>query len=250
MYILGIDIGGTSIKGGLVNEKGVLSNTFSLPIDKALNQDEQINKLIEKIKETYNDEEYSGIGLGIPGSIDSKRGLVSYSNNLKWENLEIVKIFKNKFPKKEIAINNDANVAALGELKFGVAKNEKNIVLITLGTGVGSGIIIDGKIYEGEDGRGAEFGHSLLVMDGIDCTCGRKGCYEMYASATALVKQTKKAIDENPNSLLAKENAGKDIGAKAVFDAAKVSRVQIRHSSKIFSVTRMTRATPKNCDFN
>lgn len=222
MQILGIDIGGTSIKGGLVNEKGILTNVFSLPIDKTLDQNQQIDELINVIKKTYKNDEFSGIGIGIPGSVDSKRGVVSYSNNLKWENLDIVEKIKKEFPFKEIAIDNDANAAALGELKFGVAQNEKNIVFITLGTGLGSGIIIDGKIYKGEDGRGAEIGHSLLVMDGIECTCGRKGCFEMYASASVLIKQTEKAIQDNPNSLLCKENKGKIINAKTVFDAAKL----------------------------
>lgn len=221
MAILGIDIGGTSIKGGLVNEKGELGKTFSVPIDKKLSQEEQIDKMIEEINKVYLSNEFKGIGLGIPGTIDTKEGVVRYSNNLVWNELPIVEILNKSFPGKEIAINNDANVAALGELKFGAGKKEENIILITLGTGVGSGIIIDGKLFDGKNGRGAEIGHQVIEMDGVKCTCGRKGCFEMYASATALIRQTKEAIKNNPNSLLSKETLGKDINAKTVFDIAK-----------------------------
>lgn len=222
MVVLGIDIGGTSIKCGLVNEAGVLKNAMSFPVDYKLSQEEQINALILNIKSTYASNDYSSIGIGIPGSIDSKAGIVQFSNNLKWNNLHIVEMFKKEFPSKKIAISNDANVAALGELKFGAGKNEKNIVLITLGTGIGSGIIIDGKIYDGEHGRGAEFGHSLLVMDGIKCSCGRKGCLEMYASASALIRQTKEAMKENPDSLIAIKLKDKEVTAKKVFDFAEL----------------------------
>lgn len=221
MTILGIDIGGTSIKGGLVNEKGEIKKNFSLSIDKKLHQNDQIKTLIKLIKDEYNENEFSGIGLGIPGTVNPEIGSVLYSNNLRWSNLEITRMFKEAFPNKEIAIDNDANVAALAETIFGVAKSEKNVVLITLGTGVGSGIIIDGKIYKGENGRGAEIGHSLLVMDGIECTCGRKGCFEMYASASALIRQANEACKSRPNSRLAKAKLNADLDGKTVFEIAK-----------------------------
>ena len=222
MRVLGIDIGGTSIKGAIVYNTGKVGETFSLPIDKSLNQEQQIDALINKIKETYKDDEFDGIGMGIPGSIDPDKKIVSYSNNLKWENLDIGNIFKNAFPNKRVRTGNDANVAALGEATFGSAKNERNVVMITLGTGVGSGIIIDGNLYVGEHGRGAELGHHVLKMDGIECTCGRKGCFEMYASATALIRQAKEAIEKNPNSklaLYAKE--GKEVNGKLIFETCK-----------------------------
>ena len=221
MQVLGIDIGGTSIKGALVNENGNLNKSFSLMIDKKLNQIDQIKSLILKIRETYQDNEFDGIGLGIPGAVNPTTGIILFSNNLKWENLEIGSIFTKEFPSKKIAMDNDANVAALGEVTFGSAKDEKNVVLITLGTGVGSGIIIDGKIYEGENGRGAEIGHSLLVMDGIKCTCGRNGCFEMYASASALIRQANEACKSRPNSRLAKAKEIKELDGKTIFEIAK-----------------------------
>ena len=121
-----------------------------------------------------------------------------------------------------VKITNDANAAALGEKVFGAGKKYNNVVMITLGTGVGSGIIIDGKIYEGLNGKGAEIGHSCLIMDGIPCTCGRKGCLEMYASATALVRQTKEAMELNKDSLLWEESKkqGK-VSGRTAFEAAK-----------------------------
>ena len=221
MVVLGIDIGGTSIKGALVNQKGELGKSFSLPIDKNLDQKCQIESLISKIKETYKNDEFEGIGLGIPGAIDPSLGLVTFSNNLNWHNLNIREMLENKFSNKKIMMDNDANVAAIGEATFGAAKNEKNVVLITLGTGVGSGIIIDGKIYEGEHGRGAEIGHTVLVLDGIKCTCGRHGCFEMYASATALIRQANEAAKSRPNSRLAKAMMNGELNGKVIFDTAK-----------------------------
>ena len=222
MAILGIDIGGTSIKGGLVYRYGQVDKLFSLPIDKSLSQDEQIKALINIIKETYNENEFDGIGLGIPGAIDNTLGVVMYSNNLKWENLEIGRMLRHAFPGKKIEMTNDANAAALGEAKFGSAKNEQNVVMITLGTGVGGGIIINGKLYEGNRGRGAELGHQVIVLDGIPCTCGRKGCFEQYASATALINQAKEAIKENPECKLALcSKNGEEVNGKLIFETAK-----------------------------
>ena len=222
MAILGIDIGGTSIKGGLVYRFGQVDKLFSLPIDKSLSQEEQVKALIIIIKETYKDDEFEGIGLGIPGAIDNTLGVVMYSNNLKWENLEIGKMLKRAFPGKKVAMTNDANAAALGEAKFGSAKNEQNVVMLTLGTGIGGGIIINGKLYEGNHGRGAELGHQVIVLDGILCSCGRKGCFEQYASATALIRQAKEAIKENPECKLAlSAKNGDEVNGKLIFETAK-----------------------------
>ena len=117
---------------------------------------------------------------------------------------------------------NDANAAALGEATFGSAKNERNVVMITLGTGVGSGFLIDGKLYCGEHGHGAELGHHVIVVDGLECSCGRKGCYEMYASATALIRQAKEAIEKNPDSKLALyAKQGKEVDGKLIFETCK-----------------------------
>ena len=226
MISIGIDIGGTSIKGAAVNNKGKVFDKFVLPIEELGNQDATIEALIHIVKDYLAnnkfEEEIVGIGLGIPGSIDSKNGICSYSNNLKWENLHIVEKFNEQID-LPVKITNDANAAALGECFFGAGRTAKDMVMITLGTGVGSGIICNGQIYEGLNGKGAEIGHSSLIYDtGLLCTCGRRGCFEMYASATALIRQTKEAMELDKNSLLWKEaeKEGK-VNGKVPFNAAK-----------------------------
>ena len=177
MIAIGIDIGGTSIKYAAVDSTGKVYEKEGIDIVCGEDQNFTISNLIFNIKNyiaKYNlEDKICGIGIGIPGSIDTKEGVVTYSNNLKWKELHIVEMFKKEF-NMPIKITNDANAAALGEKVFGAGKKYKDVVMITLGTGVGSGIIIDGKIYEGLNGKGAEIGHSTLVMDGLKCTCGRK----------------------------------------------------------------------------
>ena len=225
MIAIGIDIGGTSIKYAAVDSTGKVYEKEGIDIVCGEDQNFTISNLIFNIKNyiaKYNlEDKICGIGIGIPGSIDTKEGVVTYSNNLKWKELHIVEMFKKEF-NMPIKITNDANAAALGEKVFGAGKKYKDVVMITLGTGVGSGIIIDGKIYEGLNGKGAEIGHSTLVMDGLKCTCGRKGCFEMYASARALVRQTKEAMEKDETSLMWEESKKYDkIGGRVVFDAAK-----------------------------
>lgn len=226
MIAIGIDIGGTSFKGAAVDENGKVFEKFVLPVSYPHDQNEIINQLIDLtdkyIKENNFENELMGIGLGIPGSIDSVNGVCTYSNNLKWEDLHIIDMFKQRFS-CPIRITNDANAAALGEAVFGAGKNHKDVVMITLGTGVGSGIICNGQIYEGLNGKGAEIGHTTLVSDGIPCTCGRRGCFEMYASATALIRQTEEAMKQNKNSLLWKvsQEQGK-VNGRTAFEAEKL----------------------------
>ncbi|MGI6713843.1 MAG: ROK family protein [Bacilli bacterium] len=226
MIAIGIDIGGTSIKGAAITEKGKVLEVFSLPVIAGDSQETTINNLIATVKkyiveQGFKQEEILGIGLGVPGSIDSVRGYCDYSNNLKWSNLPIVKMFEKEFA-LPIKITNDANAAALGEAKFGAGRKFKNMILLTLGTGVGGGIIIDGKLYEGNAGKGAELGHTVTKMNGRKCTCGRKGCLEAYASATGLIFDTKQAMKKDNKSLMWK--ISKELGiidARVAFEAAK-----------------------------
>lgn len=226
MFALGIDIGGTSIKGGVVADSGKLFDTFKMPVIKAEPQEKTIKKLIKLIKKflkdyNYQNEEIIGIGCGVPGIIDSKNGIVTFSGNLKWHNFPLKKLLEDDlgFPVK---ITNDANAAALAEAKFGSGSKYKSFLMITLGTGIGSGIFVDGKLYEGNLGKGAEFGHSLLVMDGRQCSCGRKGCLEAYASATALVKDTRIMMELYKDSLMWKisEKYG-GVNARVPFEASR-----------------------------
>ena len=205
-YYVGIDLGGTFIKGGIVDDLGNILIEDKVPTESeggasvvARNIANLANSLLARLNLTASD--VVGIGMGVPGMIDTKRGIVTYSNNLAWENFEIAKTVED-LTSLPVRIANDANVAALGEYKFGSGKNTNSIVLVTLGTGVGGGAIIDGRMLLGNEGAGAEFGHSVLVAGGEPCTCGRRGCFEAYASATALIRDTKKAMESHPDSLM------------------------------------------------
>ena len=226
MIAIGIDIGGTSIKGAGITKEGKVLEVFSMPVNKGDSQETIINKLIEAInsyikEQGFKKEEILGIGLGVPGVMDTKAGVITYSNNLQWYDLPIVDLIE-KGTGLKVKITNDANAAALGEAKYGAGKKYKNIIMVTLGTGVGGGIIIDGKIFEGNLGKGAELGHSVLVLDGEQCSCGRKGCFEAYASATALIRDTKRAMDKNKKSKCweISEKLGK-VDARVAFEAER-----------------------------
>ena len=225
MIAIGIDIGGMSIKGAAVDSNGRVYEKFSMPFIKGEPGEETIRKLAETVKEYIAanglENKIAGIGLGSPGTLDIKNGVVNYANNLGWENLHVADIFHEILP-YPVRLTNDANAASLGEAKFGAGKSYENIIMLTLGTGVGGGIIINGKLYEGNEGKGAELGHSVIVVDGEQCTCGRKGCLETYASATALIRETKKAMHANRKSLMWKICPDIDlVGGKVPFEAAK-----------------------------
>ena len=158
---------------------------------------EKVLELLKNVNLTASD--IVGIGMGAPGMIDSKNGVVIYSNNLQWKDFAIGEEVSAQTG-LAVKIANDANVAALGEVKFGAAKGMENAVLLTLGTGVGGGIVADGKLVEGNKSAGAELGHAVIVAGGEQCTCGRKGCLEAYASATALIRDTKRAMEKNKQS--------------------------------------------------
>lgn len=202
MYAIGVDIGGMSIKVGLVDENGkiLVSNrrktgrTSEIAIE---NTAEQIKEILEESK--LSEKDIAGIGIGCPGLIDSENGVVDRNSNMKWDKFPLVAVLKKHFDVK-IKISNDANVAALGETIFGCAKDYKNAIMLTLGTGVGGGIIIDNKIYEGGFSQGAELGHMVVKVDGVKCGCGRRGCLEAYASATGLIRMTKEEMNKNPLS--------------------------------------------------
>lgn len=207
MYYIGIDVGGMSIKAGVTDINGnVLHKTTIVTrgnYDAEYTISNDIHKLIVKLLDEANipEEKIAAVGIGQAGSIDSERGIINYWNNIPMKNVHVVEELK-KWHKMPVFIDNDANVAALGECVFGAAKGLRNVMLVTLGTGVGSGIIIDGKIYRGEYGAGAEAGHMRIVMNGEPCTCGGRGCWEAYASVSALIRQTKAAMEKHPESMM------------------------------------------------
>ena len=207
MYYIGIDVGGMSIKAGVADINGnVLHKTTIVTrgnYDAEYTISNDIHKLIVKLLDEANipEEKIAAVGIGQAGSIDSERGIINYWNNIPMKNVHVVEELK-KWHKMPVFIDNDANVAALGECVFGAAKGLRNVMLVTLGTGVGSGIIIDGKTYRGEYGAGGEAGHMRIVMNGGPCTCGGRGCWEAYASVSALIRQTKAAMEKHPESMM------------------------------------------------
>lgn len=223
-YYIGIDLGGTMIKGGIVTSSGDIIYSASVNTEKENGSEKVINNIIALCEtlianSALKESDISGIGMGSPGIIDSEKGIVTYSNNIGWGNVDVVSPLVNRFS-KPVKISNDANAAALGESLFGASTGYKNSVFITLGTGIGSGIVIDNKIYEGNFGAGAELGHMVIKKDGEKCTCGRCGCFEAYCSATALLRDTKTAMNNNKKSKLW-ELANGDINSvdvKMVFD--------------------------------
>ena len=230
MYRIGIDIGGTGIKVGLVDEKDQIISQNSIPTRTDIPFSEQVERMAESVKKLLYPnlpsgialESVSSIGIGIPGIADDKSGEVIKCTNMGWYHVPLREEFR-KHIDKPVLIENDANVAALAESKAGISAGTSSSVFITLGTGIGSGIILNGKIWKGFHGIGAELGHMIMELDGVSCTCGNRGCLERYCSATALIRMARERIEQHPESLIfqyAAQDPAK-INAKTVFDAAK-----------------------------
>ncbi len=225
-YYVGIDLGGTNIVAGVVDEdyniiaKATTKTNCPRP-EKEIAGDmaKMALQAVENAGLTMDKIEW--IGIGTPGIANSETGIIEYANNLGFKNTPMVKYIRETID-KPVFIENDANAAAYGEYVAGAAKGAKNAVCITLGTGVGGGIIIDGKIYSGSNFAGAEIGHTVIEVDGAQCSCGRKGCFEAYSSATGLIRMTKEAIAEHPDCIMAKmaEEKGK-VTARTSFDSMR-----------------------------
>jgi len=224
-YYVGVDLGGTNIVTGVVDENYEIIAKYSEPTNAARTFEEVCasiaNTAYEATKKANLDiKDIESVGVGSPGCVNRKTNLLVFSNNLGWENVP----FQDELEKHldiPVYIDNDANCAALGEVLAGAAREYENACMITLGTGIGGGIIIDRKIFSGSDKLGAEIGHTTLLYGGEICSCGLKGCFEAYASATALIRQIKQAIKEHPESLLNKLCDGNldKVEAKTAFDA-------------------------------
>ena len=227
-YYLGIDLGGTNIAVGLVDENYRIVKKGSVPTDASRHPDEivaDMGKLCLSVVAEY------GIGIGdveacgiaSPGTANSDTGIVEYANNISMLNYPIVEKLRKHIGLEKIYLDNDANAAALGEALAGSAKGASSALMITLGTGVGGGIIIDGKIYSGFNHAGAELGHTVIEKDGRQCSCGRKGCFEAYSSATGLINMTKEKMELDPSSAMW-DVCGRDINkvnGRTAFNAVK-----------------------------
>ena len=221
MYRIGIDLGGTNIAVGVVDDRHNIIAEASVPTGAFRPAEEMVADMSRAVEMALDKAgliaaDCASIGIGSPGTCDSEAGTVLRAYNLGWFNVPVCQMLHDRFG-IPVHLSNDANCAALAEIVAGAAVGRRDMILITLGTGVGGGIIIDGKIYAGMRSMGAELGHTLLVLEGEHCTCGRDGCWEAYASATALIRQGKEAAASHPDSLLNRYPA---LTGRDVFDAA------------------------------
>lgn len=226
MYSLGIDLGGTNIVAAVVDDNYRIIATSKTPTNSPRSADEIFDDIamvcresVEKAKLGMDD--ISSVGLGTPGTAN-QMGIIEFANNLGFKNVPAKQMLIERLGVENVYVENDANCAALGEAYAGVGNGAKDFVAVTLGTGVGSGVIVDGKIVNGVNYAGGECGHTVIVVDGEQCSCGRKGCWEAYASATALIRQTKKAMEEYPDSYMHQiaEAEGK-VSGRTAFDAMR-----------------------------
>jgi len=229
MYSIGIDLGGTNIACGLVSEEGniLLKKSCKTGADRpadAIMAD--MAALVESVIAEFGcpKSEVAFVGIAAPGIANSETGIIEYSCNLpSFLNFNIVADLKERLGVPRVGLENDANCAAKGEAEAGAAKGCCNSVFITLGTGVGGGVILDGKVFHGFNFAGAELGHVVIEKDGEPCSCGRKGCWEAYSSATALVRMTKNEMKQNPKSLMWQQCGGDITRAdgRTAFDAMR-----------------------------
>ena len=232
MYTIGIDLGGTNIVASVVDDYYNIIGTSKTPTNSPRSADEIFDDIADVCEEAVKTagltmEDIDSVGMGTPGTVNQD-GVIEFANNLAFNNVPARTMLAKRInkPEEKVFIENDANCAALGEAYAGCGNGAKDFVAVTLGTGVGSGVIIGGKIVNGVNYAGGECGHMVIVVDGEQCSCGRKGCWEAYASATALIRQTKKAMEEYPDSLmhkLAKEE-GK-VSGRTAFDAMRLGDI-------------------------
>ena len=229
MIRIGLDIGGTGIKIGAVDSENRIIAQSSIPTRTDLSFTEQVDQMADCVMDLLNQninpeltlDNVVSVGAGIPGLAD-KNGVVVNCTNLGWRYTPLREEFQKRID-KPFFVDNDANVAALAESIAGISAGTSSSVFITLGTGIGAGIIIDGKIWKGFHGIGAELGHMILELDGVPCSCGNHGCVEQYCSASALIRMAREQVAVHPDSLILSlaEGNPQNINAKIVFDAKR-----------------------------
>lgn len=234
MYYLGIDLGGTNIAAGVVDKDRRLTVKTSCRTKISSSEGEICGQLADAAKRTLQKagltlDDIPYIGIGSPGTVNRATGIIEYSNNLHFSNLPLQKLLQEKLGKKVI-LENDANAAAYGEYKAGALRGAKIGMAITLGTGIGSGIIIDGKILAGSNFAGGEMGHMVIVTGGRLCTCGRHGCWEAYASATGLIKATQEAMEKDKSSAMWEITGGdlQKVDGRTAFQAQRQGDVSAK----------------------
>lgn len=226
-YYIGIDLGGTNIAAGVVNEEKEIVAQCSVktgsgrPLE-IIVDDMAAVAMAAAAKAGLTMEQIEWVGIGAPGTANKETGVIEYSNNLDWYDVPLVEMMEKRLGKK-VYIENDANAAAYGEYVAGSAKDANIFVMVTLGTGVGGGVVINNQIYTGFNYAGAELGHAVIVVDGRRCTCERNGCLEAYASASGLIVTTREYMAKHPDSLMW-ELCGRDldrVSGRTAFDAMR-----------------------------
>ena len=227
--IIGIDLGGTSVKFAILTQEGEIQEKWSIKTNILDEGSHIVDDMIESIQHRFEllglaATDFQGIGMGSPGVVDRENGTVIGAYNLNWKTLQPIKEKMEKALGIPFFIDNDANVAALGERWMGAGENQPDVVFMTLGTGVGGGIVAEGKLLHGVAGAAGELGHITVDFDQpIPCTCGKKGCLETVASATGIVNLTRRYADEYEGDAELKRliDDGEEVTAKTVFDLAK-----------------------------
>ncbi len=225
-YSAAIDLGGTNIAIGIVSEKGELVYKMSVPVEDNKNPEALLSQMAEGTKQCIAEceidpSEIISVGVGIPGICKGAKGPVILAANINWHNVDAVSFLEEKIG-LPVFLGNDADCAALGEYHSGSGNQYKSLVMITLGTGIGGGVVIDGKLFPGCNSFGGEFGHIPMVHGGVKCGCGKNGCFEVYGSANALKRETREAAEQHPESLIWEMCEGDldNIGGRTAFDAA------------------------------
>lgn len=224
--IIGIDIGGTTVKMGVLQTTGEIISKWEIPTDTSNKGQAIISQVCDSVEEQLKElniekNHIMGVGIGAPGFIDAEQGFVHEAINIGWKNVELTKEFQAHLG-LPVFLENDANTAVLGENWLGAGNQDKNVLAVTLGTGVGGGVIVNGEILNGANGTAGEIGHITINPDGLQCNCGKKGCLETIASATGMVSQAMEMISKHPTSLLAEhyKKTGK-ITTKEIFEFEK-----------------------------
>lgn len=224
-YFIGIDLGGTNIAAGVVSREGQLICKTSLPTGARRPAEEIVADMVRAARMCLADSglelsQIEALGVGVPGAIDNDAGTVIFTANLDWRSLPLADMLRQQLD-LPVYLGNDADCAALGEALAGGAKSFESALMITLGTGVGGGLVSHRKLFTGWSGVGIEPGHFTLVAGGIQCGCGNRGCFEAYASATALIRQTREAMITHPDCAIWNfAPSVEQVNAKTVFDAA------------------------------
>lgn len=228
MYKIGIDLGGTNIVAGVVDEDNKIvakaSRKTNAPREAEAIFDDMAAAVKDAMSQLYiTNKEVSSIGVGTPGSVNKAEGLIEFANNLGFNNVPAYRLLRERTGIENVYFDNDANCAALGEATAGCGKGVRDFIMITLGTGIGSGIIVNGKLVTGLNYAAGEMGHTVIVYNGIPCNCGRRGCWEKYASATALIAQTRDAMRANCNSMMwdMVDNDIAKVSGRTAFDAMR-----------------------------